>query len=185
MAQYLEDILVVTKDELVPRYWSHYQSLQRRLDSDEKRGYGLKCTQRGGGMDTTLPIKFDTPSKRSQVAISNPQKYKCQFEQFHKAEKEIMDYYNDYQYLDGSYLIPETVEQLIINASVIKAIVRLEAIRESELITKSGCLRGIANMLYIDAHAFNAELAKEKYKRAQHNLNSYLRIHMINKSLLL
>lgn len=60
-----------------------------------------------------------------------------------------------------------------------KAIVRLEATKESERITKSGCLRGIANMLYIDDHAFNAKLAKVKYKRAQHNLNSYLQIHRL------
>jgi hypothetical protein len=175
MPQYLGDTLVVSENELVPKFWSSYSSLERRLRTDTQRGYGIQRAQRGGGLDTTLLIKFDTLPKRTQEAIGDPRKDKHPLEQFYKVEKEIVDYYNDYQYPDGSYLIPETVEQLIINASVLRAIVRLEAAREGERIAKGGSLRGIANTLYIDAHAFNAELAKEKYGRVQHNLNTHLR----------
>jgi len=175
MPQYLGETLVVTKNELVPRFWCNYDSLKRRLGTDEKRGYGLKRAQRGGGLETTLLIIFDSLPKRMQDEIGDPRKKKQPIEQFYKVEKEIVDYYNDYQYPDGSYLIPETVDQLIINASVLRAIVRLEAARESERIKMGDNLRGIANTLYTDAHAFNAELAKEKYGNVQHNLNTHLR----------
>jgi hypothetical protein len=175
MPQYLGDTLVVTLKELVPGLFPSYDALSKKLKRDEKKeGYGLKRAMLGGN-GRELLVKFDTLSKRDQEAIGDPRKDKHPLEQFYKVEKEIVDYYNDYQYPDGSYLIPETVEQLIINASVLRAIVRLEAAREGERIAKGGSLRGIANTLYVDAHAFNAELAKEKYGRVQHNLNTHLR----------
>ncbi|WP_372937990.1 hypothetical protein [Seonamhaeicola sp.] len=175
MPHFFAGMLVVTLDEIIPRFWSSYKSLERRLRNDAERGYGIERTQRGGGLDTTLLIKFDSLPKRYQDEIGDPRKDKHPLSKFYKVEREIVDYYNDYQYPDGTYLIPETVEQLIINASVLKAIVKLEAARESERLLKGGSLRGIAQTLYTDCHAFNAELAKDSNGKLQHNLNSSFR----------
>lgn len=175
MPQYLGETLVVTKNELVPVHYPSYDALRMKLKRDEpKSGYGLKRAMLGGN-GRELLIKFDTLPKRMQDEIGDPRKKKQPIEQFYKVEKEIVDYYNDYQYPDGSYLIPETVEQLIINASVLKAVVRLEAARESERIAKGGSLRGISNSLYTDVHSFNAVLAQQSNGKVQHNLNGHLR----------
>jgi len=176
MPHYLGYILVVTKEELVPRYWSHYQSLQIRLNTDEKRGYGLKRAQRGGGLDTTLLVKFDSLPKRYQKEIGDPRNAKHPLEQFYKVDRETTNYYNDtFQYPDGSYLLPETIEQLLINASVLKAVIRLEAARESERLAKGGSIRGILNTLYVDVHSFNSVLSKQSDGKTQHTVNNSLR----------
>jgi len=174
MPQFLGDTLVVTKNQLVPMHFPTYDALRKKIKRDEDKSYGIKRAMLGGN-GRELLIKFDTLPKRTQEAIGDPRKQSHILEGFYKVEKEIVDYYNDYQYPDGSYLLPETVEQLIINASVLKAVVRLEAARESEHIAKGGSLRGISNSLYTDVHSFNAVLAQQSNGKVQHNLNGHLR----------
>lgn len=172
MPEYLGNILTVSKVELVPKYFPSYDALRMKLKRYETKSYGIKRAMRGGN-ERKLLVVFDSLCKRIQEAIGDPRKAQHILQKYYKVDSEAVTFYDEYQYPDGSYLKPDTIEKLIINASVLKAIVKLEAARESERISKGGSLRGIANTLYTDTHTFNATLLKTE--EVEHTLNSNLR----------
>ncbi|MGE5942760.1 MAG: hypothetical protein ACM31G_00330 [Flavobacteriales bacterium] len=171
MPHFLGDKLVVTKDELVPHLFPTYDALKVKLWRDEKKqGYGMKRAMYGGNCRKLL-IEFDSLPKRIQERINDPRKPNHVLESFYKVDAAAVRYYNDeFTYPDGAYLLPETIENLIINASVLTAIVKLEEARTNERILKGGSTRGIAETLYKDAQSFNAILLA-KYD-CQHTLNN-------------
>jgi hypothetical protein len=172
MPHYLGEILVVTKDELIPRFWNNYNSLKMELWRYKDKPYGIKRAMVGGNCRKLL-IVFDSLSKDMQEAIGDPRQPQHILEIYYKVDSEAVAFYNDFRYPDGSYLLPHTIEKNIINASMLSAIQKLEAARESERIAKGGSLRGIGDTLYNDAHTFNAILLK-KYE-VEHSLNKSLR----------
>lgn len=171
MPHYLGDKLVVTKDELVPRLFPTYNALKQKLWRDQqKEGYGIKRAMYGGNKRQLL-ILFDTLPKRYQEKIKDPRKPDHALESYYKVDSKAVRYYNDeFTYPDGTYLLPETIEALIINASVLTAILKLEEARTNERILKGGSTRGISETLYNDAHSFNAILLS-KFD-CKHTLNS-------------
>lgn len=173
MPHYLGDKLVVTLQELVPICFPSYDALRLKLKRDEKNeGYGMKRAMLGGN-GRELLVYFDSLPKRHQDKIGDPRLEKHPLEHFYKIDLETTSYYNNYQYPDGTYLLPETVDQLIVNASVLKAAMKLESAREGERLLKGESLRGVANTIYTDVHNFNAILLK-KYN-VEHTVNSSLR----------
>ncbi|RWX03397.1 hypothetical protein [Flavobacterium cerinum] len=173
MPHYLGQTLVVTKDELVPRFWSCYDNLGKELSRYKNKQYGIKRAMLGGN-GRQLLILFDSLSKEVQEAIGDPRQPQHILENYYKIDTEAVDFYNNkFQYPDGSYLLPATIEKNIINASMLQAVIKLEAARESERIAKGGSMRGIADTLYTDAHSFNAILLK-KFD-VEHTLNGNLR----------
>ncbi len=172
MPKYLGDILVVTKDELVPRFHPTYDALYKKLKRDEEKGYGYDRAMRGGN-NRELLVKFDSLPQSIQEAIGDPRKITNPLELYYKEYRAVADYYNDFTYPDGKYLRPNTLEKYIINANVLNALVRLEKERENIRITQNGSLRGVIQTLYNDAHAFNAILLK-RYEY-EHTLNANYR----------
>jgi hypothetical protein len=172
MPEFLGDILVVTKDELIPKFWGNYNALKIELHRYKDKPYGIKRAMLGGN-GRRLLVVYDSLPKRVQEKINDPRKPDHILQKYYKVDSAAVEFYNEYQYPDGSYLLPDTIEKLIINASVLKAIIKLETAREQERISKGGSLRGISNTLYSDAHSFNATLLK--IEEVQHTLNSNLR----------
>lgn len=170
MPHFLGNTLVVTKDELVPYLIPSYAALQKRLKRKEDLPYGMKRAMYGGN-ERQLLVIFDTLPKRFQEKISDPRKPDHAMESYYKIDPAAVRYYNDeFTYPDGAYLLPETIEALIINASVLTAILKLEEARTNERILKGGSSRGISETLYKDAHSFNAILLSKH--DCQHTLNS-------------
>jgi len=168
MPKFLGKILVVTKDELIPRFHPTYDALKMKLKRDENKGYGYEREMRGGNCRELL-IKFDSLPKSIQQALGDPRIITNSLEVFYKENRAVEDYFNDFTYPDGKYLLPETLSKNIINANVLLAVLKLEKAREAERIRKNGSLRGITETLYNDAHSFNAILLK-RYEY-QHTLN--------------
>jgi len=174
MPHYLGNILVVTKDELIPKCYNTYDALRMALKRYEDLSYGIKRAMLGGN-GRKLLIAFDSLSAKHQDAIGDPRKQKHPLEDFYKEDSVAYRFFNEFQYPDGSYLIDDTIEKLIINASVLTALVKLESAREEMRIKMNQSTRGIADTLYRDAHAFNAILAKRSLGNVQHTLNGSLR----------
>lgn len=172
MPKYLGKILVVTKDELVPRFHPTENALMLKLYRDEKRGYGYERVMRGGNCRELL-IKFDSLPRSIQEAIGDPRNITNGLELFYKENRDIEDYYNDFTYPDGKYLRPDTLEKNIVNANMLCAILKLEKARIAERIRKNGNLRGVTETLYKESHSFNAILLK-RYNY-EHTLNSNYR----------
>jgi hypothetical protein len=172
MPDFLGDTVVVTKDELVPKFWRTYNSLKMELYRHQDKPYGIKRAMLGGN-GRKLLVDFDTLPKRIQDAIGDPRKPDHLMEEFYRVEKETVDFYNDFEYPDGKHLVPDTIEKNIVNASVLKALVKLEEARKAERISKGGSLRGIGDTLFEDAHSFNDVLRKKH--ETEHSLNKSVR----------
>lgn len=154
------NIYVVTKDELVPTFWKNYNLLANEIWRYKSKSYGVKRVQVGGNGRQML-ISFDSLPKETQEAIGDPRKLQHILEQFYKTDANAVEYYTNFQYPDGSYLPPNTVEQYITNASMLKALLHLQKARTNERISKGGSTRGITKTLIEDAISFN-EILKKK-----------------------
>ena len=160
------DIIVVTKNELVPAHWTESalkQTIQRYKDKD----YGVQRVRLGGN-GRQLLIAFDSLPKHVQNALGDPRKMNHVLEHFYATDKAAVDFYTNFQYPDGSYLPPNTAEQYITNASVFRALISLKSARFNERIAKGGSTRGVIQTLLNDAISFNSVLLK-KYG-VQHNI---------------
>ncbi len=166
------NILVVTKEELVPNFWNTLGSLQKEIKRYEKKPYGITRVQKGGN-GRQLLISFDSLPTEYQLVLGDPRKLNHPMEAFYKVDSKAVQYYTSFQFPDGSYIIPETQEQYIINASVCNALLELKQARITERLTKGGSVRGIMATLCTDAITFN-EVLKSKHD-VQHNLPSHPR----------
>lgn len=172
MPHYLGNTLVVTQQELIPLCFPSYDALRMRLKRYATKNYGIKRAMLGGN-GRQLLVDFDSLEKEDQDKIGDPRKLKNPLQSRYKIDADATIFYHDFQYPDGSYLVPDTRDKLIVNASMLTALVQLEADRETERISKGGSLRGILNTLYTDAHNFNEVLAQQK--KEIHSLNGSLR----------
>lgn len=169
----LGDIVAVTKADLIkPGLFPSYNALRMKLKRDEALDWGMRRISKGGNCRKLL-VDYDTLPKRYQEQIPDPRQPEHPLDAFYKTDKQAVSYYNDYQYPDGSYLLPDTIQELIINASVLQALQQLETARKNERLLKGGNTRGIIGTLYTDVHNFNAYLLKNF--NYQHTLNSSLR----------
>lgn len=146
------NMVVVYWKELVPKFWSSYRSLKQRIDTDAQKGYGLRVVQKGLGKGNRLLIDYDSLPKRYQEQLKDPRIPDHFLLPYYQVDRETTDYYHNFKYPDGTYLLPETIEQLIVDASVLKTILRVEAKRTHERITLNGSLRGINKTLFEDLY---------------------------------
>lgn len=154
------NILVVTKEELVPNWYNKENTLYSEIRRYAKAEYGIKRVQLGGNGRQML-ISFDSLPSTIQDGIGDPRKLNHILERFYKVDGEAVKFYSNFKFEDGTYLDTEYQERYIINASVLKAIIALRGARENERRTKGGSLVGISQTLVSDAESFNVILEKK------------------------
>ena len=140
MPHFLGNTVVVTKEELIPNFWNTYDALAKAIKRSEKRGYGIKRFMYGGNK-RKLMVLFDTLPPRVKEELGDPRVPNHILEDYYSVDGDAVEYYNSYVYPDGSYLKPDTIDKLIINASVLSSLMKLEAAREREIISKNGKLK--------------------------------------------
>ncbi|RQO78078.1 hypothetical protein DBR40_09010 [Pedobacter sp. KBW01] len=163
MPQLWNNILVVTKDELVPNWYKKENTLYSEITRYANKAYGIKRVQLGGN-GRQMFISFDSLPPVVQDGIGDPRKLNHVLDQFYKVDGEAVKFFTNFKFEDGTYLDTEFQERYIINASVLKAIISLRSARENERRTKgnfSGA--GIAQTLLSDAQSFN-DILEKKYK---------------------
>lgn len=147
------DILVVTKEELVPEYYT-VKSLSVVLSRYKNKPYGIKRAQLGGNGRKLLVI-YDSLPKKIQDKIEDPRKVNHVLERYYNYDNEAVRFYTTYKFPDtNDYLSEDAQDKHIINASVLKAVVLLEADRRTERLNKSGKVSGIPKTLWKDAMSF-------------------------------
>lgn len=173
MPQLLGDIWVVTKEELVPTCFPTYDALRMKLKRYESKAYGIKRAMCGGNGRKLLVI-FSTLDKEKRDKIGDPSIADHALEKIYKTTTDIASFFSDFKYKDGSYL--KDVEQKIIDASTLVALVKLEGRIENERISLRHSTRGIKKQLWRESTSFNELLIQEGAKNYQegraHNLNS-------------
>jgi len=167
------NILVVTKEELVPNWWRTYNNLANEIWRYRDKAYGLTRAQLGGN-GRQLLIRFDSLPKHVQDGIGNPDASKHPLEQFYTIDADAVRFYSNYERPNYGALKIDEYERYIVNASVIKAIILLESARLNERLTKGGSRRAsinaksIAETLLNDTQTFQ-EVLKTKFD-VQHSL---------------
>ena len=150
------NILVVTKDELVPKYYNCLKSLQTQISRYKDKPYGIKKVQSGGN-GRQLLVDFDSLPKEIQDSIGDPRTMHHPLLKFWEINPAATAFYTTYEFEDGDYLKIEYQEEYITNASVLIALLKL---KEERLSLKGGKKTGIMESLRIDLITFNEYLPK-------------------------
>lgn len=160
------NIVAVSKDELLPFYKS-YDNLKKTLQRYKEKPYGPKRVMVGGN-GRQLLIDFDTLPPEIKQALPDPRKCDHILERYYEVDAEAVRFYSLFQFEDGSYLSTEHQEKYIVNASMLRAVIRLREARISERRRKGGKVTGIMHTLVSDAVSFNKTLLAKH--RVEHTL---------------
>jgi len=147
------NILVVTLEELVPKFYSSYPVLKEVIHRAEKRGYGIRRVQKGGNGRVML-IDFDSLPREIQEAIGDPRKVEHILEKYYKTDQAAVDFYTNFKLANGLYIKDNIQEEYITNASTLKSLQALKLDREREILSKTGTLKGIMKTIWSDAMTF-------------------------------
>lgn len=147
------NILVVTFDELVPKWYNSKNHLGIDIYRYQNLPYGIKKV-RNGSKGRPMLVAFDSLSERIKEGIGDPRKHGHLLEIFYTEDSEAVTFYADFN-VDGNYLSIPHQSEYITNASVLKACIALKAAREHERTTKGGSLKGLMSSVYRDATTFN------------------------------
>ncbi len=178
MPYLLGNTLVVQKEELIPDWWNCYASLKTTLWRYKEKPYGIKRAQLGGN-GRKLLIDFDTLPKEIQDALGDPRKPDHVLVPFFRFDDEATRYYTEFERPNFGHLQPKERDRYILNASVFKALIKLEEARIHERLTKGGSLRAtrdvrsVSQSILDDSISFNDYLYQEYKER--HNLPSHPR----------
>lgn len=161
--------IVVTRDELVPRFWSTWEALKKQLSRYREKPYGIKRAQRAGGLGKEILIDFDTLPREIQEELGDPRKLQHVMERFYKTDGEAVRFYAMHK-VKGKNLDVYKQEEYIVNASVIRAAIALRAARLEERLRMnwSAPRKGLDQSISDDVNSFNDVLEK-KYDE-QHTL---------------
>lgn len=141
--------VAVELEELVPKFWSSLKVLQVELHRYKKKPFGIKRLQIGGNGRKML-IDFDTLKDEIQEALGDPRKVDNPLQLFFEFDADAVEYYSKFK-RNGVTLSSEEQERYIINASVMKAVIKLEQSRITERMKlKNSSMAGIWETLVND-----------------------------------
>jgi hypothetical protein len=163
--KYSNNIVAVEIDELTPRFWNQ-KTLYNTILKYKEKPFGIKRIE-GAFKNGKQLIDFDTLDTKHQEALGDPRKVDNPLENFFEFDADAVHYYSRFKRA-GNRLEPEEQERYIVNASVMKAVIKLEQARTQERIKLKGSLRGITATLVKDVENFNNTL-KVKHE-VTHNL---------------
>ncbi|MEY8760870.1 hypothetical protein [Chryseobacterium tongliaoense] len=163
MPHYWGTLLVVTKDELIPTYYSCLASLTSQIRRYAHLPYGIKKVQRGC-YNRPMLIDFDSLPEQIRDSIGDPRKMTHPLIPFFRYDPTAVRFYTDYRSPDGTPLKENFKEEYIVNASVLIAAEKLKTARLTEWRktnkTHNTSLRGLASQLCTDIATFNEYLPK-------------------------
>lgn len=160
MPHYLGHTLVVTKDELVPKYYNTLGTLKSLVSRYKDLPYGIKKVQSGGNGRQML-IAFDSLPRTIQDSIGDPRKMKHPLLKHWEISPLATRFYTEFEFEDGTPLKQDFIEQYITNASTLIALEGLRLERLAEWASKrNGKTTGLMETLRVDLITFNEFLPK-------------------------
>lgn len=78
--------IVVTREELVPAFYSSWRALRGQLDRYKEKPYGIKRARQGKGLGNCVLIDFDTLPSDIQAALGDPRRLNHILEKFYKPD---------------------------------------------------------------------------------------------------
>ena len=171
MPQYKDNILVVTKDELLAArdenrnlFFSNWESLKKTIYRYEDKAYGIKRVGRGGGKGNPVFIAFDSLSEEMQDAIGDPRKGEHVLTRFFEIDQAAVTYFNSVRVKTGG-LDDDKKREYVTNASLLNAAILLAQARRMEWISKGKtAMRSLDTTVCEDLLSFKPIL-KKRFQR--------------------
>lgn len=171
MPQYKDNILVVTKDELLAArdengnpFFNNWIHLSTTLYRYKDKTYGLKRVGRGGGKGNPVFIAFDSLSEEMQDAIGDPRKGEHVLMRFFEIDQAAVNYFNGVRTKTGG-LDDEKKREYVTNASLLNATIRLAQARRMEWTSKGKtAMRSLDTTVCEDLLSFKPIL-KKRFQR--------------------
>lgn len=171
MPVYVDDILVVTKEEILNArddngmpFFNCWNSLRSTIARYANKPYGMKRLNRGGGRGKQMHIKFDTLSSELQEAIGDPRKGNHPLLKHFQVDEEAVFYYASFRTRNGG-LDPEKQQRYITEASLLNAAVAfMEERRQMWERMQKSSMRGLEASVCVDILSFRPVL-RNKFKR--------------------
>ncbi|MDD2412322.1 MAG: hypothetical protein PHR79_05340 [Bacteroidales bacterium] len=138
------------------------ESIKVLVSRDLKRDYGMRKVQSGCYTKQAL-IEFDSLPPRIKSELVDPRKGLHVLEHFFKIEKEVVEFYQDYQFWDGSAIDEEKQAIYVANATVLNAVFKLKEARINDIVAKGHRPKRIWQTLCSDATSLKPIL-KKKYE---------------------
>lgn len=158
MPHHWGNFYVVTKDELVPKYYSE-DNLRQTIWRYAKKPYGIKQVQKGGNGRQML-IDFDTLPKEMQDSIGDGRKMHHPLIKHYDTDALASRFYSQFEFEDGTPLKMDSIERYTTNASVLLAVQKLKEERLSDWSVKGKKQGKIMESLWRDTVTFNEYLPK-------------------------
>lgn len=154
--------VAVSIEEVVPFFWSSLKVLQVELYRYKEKPYGIKRLQIGGN-GRKLLIDYDSLRDEIKSKITDPRKVNHPLEMFFEIDADAVRYYGKFKRGGKNYLSPDEQDKYVLNASVIKAAIKLIDARTNERLNLKGSTRGILDTVVYDIDTFQQSLkAMEK-----------------------
>lgn len=120
MPHICDNIMVVTVDELVPRFWPSWDALRRKLDRELNKPYGIRRAKEGKGAGNHVLIAFDTLPYNIRELIGDLRS--AEHNTMIKVDGRAVNFYASYVMEDGRNLSPDHQREYSNNAAILNAL---------------------------------------------------------------
>lgn len=162
------NILVVTKDELIPEFFPSWEALKLKLWRDSKKGYGLRRAREGKGLGNEVLIKFDSLPVGWREQLGDPRKTDCILERYFREDSEAVSYFSSIKAGKKGYIMPERQLEYVLDASVLLAAFRLRDAHIETLIAQGDTVKNVEK--YISEAVNNFNVWRHRKKLPEHSL---------------
>ena len=136
MPDYYNNILAVTYEELVPRFYSSEKYLSKLVCIHKRKGFGIRKVQRGGGSEKQALIEFDSLPRHIRERMDDPRVGMHVLEPFYNIDGEATRFFQNHTFEDGSHIDDDIADEYVVIASVLNAVIELREARIYERKTK-------------------------------------------------
>lgn len=162
------NMIVVTKEELIPDFFPSWDALKRKLTRDLKKPYGIRRARQGKGLGNDVLIAFDTIPKEWRNILGDPRKVDCILEKYFWEDGEAVTYFSSVTPGKRGGLEVERQREYVLDASVLMASIRLRSAHCTECISRGHSVKNTDKYISEAVNAFN-EFRRIK-RLPEHNL---------------
>lgn len=162
------NMIVVTKEELIPDFFPSWDALKRKLTRDLKKPYGMRRARQGKGLGNDVLISFDTLPKEWRNVLGDPRKVDCALERHFWEDGAAVTYFSTVRPSKRGGLEVERQQEYVLDASVLMSAIRLRSAHQAECISRGFSTKNTDKYLSDAVNEFNRLRAIKK--QPEHNL---------------
>lgn len=149
------NMIVVTKEELIPDFFPSWEALKLKLWRDAKKTYGIRRAREGKGQGNEVLIAFDTLPKGWRKQLGDPRQKDCSLERYFWEDQDAVTYFRDI--CPGKYgtIDVERQKEYVLDASVLKAAIRWRSDHYEECIKLNQSVKNTYKTLSAAVNNFN------------------------------